>query len=207
MDRNSNLYTFIFAVVMVVVVAAALAFTATTLKPLQAENVRQEKMQNILSTIGVNVSRKEASEQFSDFVQLELALNADGTVNEDVDAFAIELIDQKIRESDAQLRAAKATLASLIQRQRSEQRLLEALQGRIETMTRRAQDALAAEREELARQAADAIASMENEAQLRQETDEPLDRGGGQPGKSGPVPVPVQRAVVRARVEVRHDGF
>ncbi len=60
MDRNSNSYTFIFAVVMVVVVAAALAFTATTLKPLQAENVRQEKMQNILSTIGINVSRKEA---------------------------------------------------------------------------------------------------------------------------------------------------
>ena len=58
MDRNSNTYTFIFAIVMVVVVAAALAFTATTLKPLQDENVRQEKMQNILSTIGINVTRK-----------------------------------------------------------------------------------------------------------------------------------------------------
>ena len=44
MDRNSNLYTFIFAVIMVVVVASALAFTATTLKPLQAENVKREKM-------------------------------------------------------------------------------------------------------------------------------------------------------------------
>mgnify|MGYP001817824343 FL=1 len=57
MDRNSNLYTFIFAIVMVIVVASALAFTATTLKPLQAENVRKEKMQSILSTIGVNVDR------------------------------------------------------------------------------------------------------------------------------------------------------
>ena len=102
MDRNSNLYTFIFAVVMVVVVAAALAFTATTLKPLQAENVRQEKMQNILSTIGVNVSRKEASEQFSDFVQQELALNADGTVNEDVDAFKIELMKETKKPAQEQ---------------------------------------------------------------------------------------------------------
>ncbi len=102
MDRNSNLYTFIFAVVMVVVVAAALAFTATTLKPLQAENVRQEKMQNILSTIGVNVSRKEASEQFSDFVQEELALNADGTVNEDVDAFTIELMKETKKPAEEQ---------------------------------------------------------------------------------------------------------
>lgn len=102
MDRNSNLYTFIFAVVMVVVVAAALAFTATTLKPLQAENVRQEKMQNILSTIGVNVSRKEASEQFSDFVKQELALNADGTVNEDVDAFTIELMKETKKPTEEQ---------------------------------------------------------------------------------------------------------
>ena len=39
MDRNSNLYTFIFANVMVIVVASALEYTATTLKPLQAENV------------------------------------------------------------------------------------------------------------------------------------------------------------------------
>ncbi|QFT97772.1 PspA/IM30 family protein [Roseovarius sp. THAF8] len=86
------------------------------------------------------------------------------------DAFAIELIDQKIRDSDAQLRAAKATLASLIQRQRSEKRILDALQGRIDTMMRRAEDALASEREDLARQAADAVATMENEGQLRQGT-------------------------------------
>jgi phage shock protein A len=38
------------------------------------------------------------------------------------DAFAIELIDQKIREAEQSLKAAKATLASLIQRQRSEER-------------------------------------------------------------------------------------
>ena len=102
MDRNSNSYTFIFAVVMVVVVAAALAFTATTLKPLQAENVRQEKMQNILSTIGINVSRKEASEQFSGFVKQELALNSDGSVNKDVDAFKIELMKETKKSKEEQ---------------------------------------------------------------------------------------------------------
>ena len=46
-------------------------------------------MQNILSTIGVDVSRNEAGEQFSQYVKEELALNADGSVNEDVDAFKI----------------------------------------------------------------------------------------------------------------------
>ncbi|QYX57510.1 PspA/IM30 family protein [Roseovarius sp. SCSIO 43702] len=89
------------------------------------------------------------------------------------DAFALELIDQKIRETEGQLRAAKGTLASLIQRQRSETRMLEAVQTRIVSMTARAQDALEAGREELAQQAAEAIATMENEAVLRRQT---LDR-------------------------------
>ena len=102
MDRNSNLYTFVFAIIMVVVVAAALAFTATTLKPLQAENVRQEKMQNILSTIGINISRKEASEQFSQYVKEELALNADGTINDEVDAFKIELMKETKKSKEDQ---------------------------------------------------------------------------------------------------------
>ncbi len=91
------------------------------------------------------------------------------------DAFAIELIDQKIRDSEAQLKAAKATLASLVQRQRSENRLLDALTTRITTMTTRAEEALKGNRVDMAQQAAEAIASMENEAQLRQATVDRLD--------------------------------
>jgi Na+-transporting NADH:ubiquinone oxidoreductase subunit C len=53
MNRDSNAYTFIFATLMVLVVASSLAFTASSLKDLQDSNVRKEKMQNILSTIGI----------------------------------------------------------------------------------------------------------------------------------------------------------
>ena len=102
MDRNSNLYTFIFAIVMVIVVAAALAFTATSLKPLQADNVRKEKMQNILSTIGVDVSRDEAAKSFDQFVKERLALNADGNVNESVDAFKVDLMKETKKPSEQQ---------------------------------------------------------------------------------------------------------
>jgi len=91
------------------------------------------------------------------------------------DAFAIELIDQKIRESEAQLKAAKATLAALVQRQRSEIRLLDTLKTRLDTMTTRASEAMQAGRDDMALQAAEAIATMENEAQLRQETVTRLD--------------------------------
>ena len=92
------------------------------------------------------------------------------------DAFAIELIDQKIRESENSLRAAKATLASLIQRQRSEQRQYEGLKTRINDLTRRAKEALDSDREDMAAEAARAIASMENELTVRAETLNRLDQ-------------------------------
>lgn len=91
------------------------------------------------------------------------------------DVYALELIDQKIRETDAQLKAAKSTLASLIQRRRSEQRLLDMLGKRIGTLTERAQDALSAKRSDMATEAAEAIAEMENERSLRLHTIERLD--------------------------------
>ncbi|MEP5154104.1 PspA/IM30 family protein [Planktotalea sp.] len=86
------------------------------------------------------------------------------------DTFALELIDQKIRETEVQLKAAKATLASLMQRQRGEQRQFDGLQTRIATLTERAKDALNNDRQDLANEAANAIATMENEATLRSET-------------------------------------
>jgi phage shock protein A len=92
------------------------------------------------------------------------------------DAFAIELIDQKIRESDNSLRAAKATLASLIQRQRSEEKQHAGLKSRINDLIRRAQEALANDREDMVSEAARAIAAMENELTLRAETLARLDQ-------------------------------
>ena len=62
MNRDSNAYTFLFATIMVLVVASALAFTASSLKDLQAANVRKEKMQNILATVGINIRRDQAED-------------------------------------------------------------------------------------------------------------------------------------------------
>jgi phage shock protein A len=86
------------------------------------------------------------------------------------DTYAVELIDQRIREADANLAAAKVTLASLIQRKRSEVRIAESLDKRIATLTDRATEALKSKREDLAREAAGAIADMENERSVRSAT-------------------------------------
>ena len=51
---DSNGYTMIFAVIMVLVVGSLLAFLASSLKPAIKENERIEKQQNILYAMGVN---------------------------------------------------------------------------------------------------------------------------------------------------------
>lgn len=92
---------------------------------------------------------------------------AEGAVRE---TYSIELIDQKIREAQDGLKAAKFSLASLMQRERAETRQIEMLKSRIADLSDRAGEALQAGREDLAGEAAQAIADLENETQLRQET-------------------------------------
>ncbi len=88
---NSNGYTFMFAIIMVVVVASVLAFTATSLQPTQRENQRQEKMQSILATIGIETDRAGAEELYDQYIVEELSLREDGSVDEEIDAFTVDL--------------------------------------------------------------------------------------------------------------------
>lgn len=99
---NSNGYTFIFAVIMVVVVASVLSFTATSLQPTQRENVRLEKMQSILNTIGIDVERSEAEEAYNQYITEAVTLRSDGSVDEDVNAFTVDLAKEIKREDDEQ---------------------------------------------------------------------------------------------------------
>lgn len=88
---NSNGYTFMFAIILVVVVAAVLAFTATSLQPTQRKNVRQEKMQNILATVGIETDRPGAQKLYDQYIVEELTLDENGEVVESVDAFEVDL--------------------------------------------------------------------------------------------------------------------
>ena len=91
MNRDSNGYTFLFAAAMVLVVASTLAFTASSLKSLQEENVRKEKMQNILSTIGIHTDREQAEKIYKKYITGTLALDHLGNIDETVDAFQLKL--------------------------------------------------------------------------------------------------------------------
>jgi Na+-transporting NADH:ubiquinone oxidoreductase subunit C len=91
MDRNSNAYTFLFAVLLVAVVASALAFAATNLQPAQAKNVKEEKMQNILATVGIETTRDSAQIMFDKYIVEQVALDQNGMERTDVNAFVVDL--------------------------------------------------------------------------------------------------------------------
>ncbi|MFD0976404.1 Na(+)-translocating NADH-quinone reductase subunit C [Salinimicrobium gaetbulicola] len=99
---NSNSYTFIFSIVMVVIVGVVLAFAATSLQPRQYENMRKEKMQNILATVGVETDRDGAQELFDQYITEQVVLNNEGKVKEGVDAFDVDLAKELKKPANEQ---------------------------------------------------------------------------------------------------------
>lgn len=93
-DVNSNKYTFIFATVMVIVVATLLALASESLKPMQKKNVANEKRQNILSSIGIEVDAAEAETAYDANLVEALVLDANGEVVESpaIAAFDIDVL-------------------------------------------------------------------------------------------------------------------
>lgn len=103
---DSNIYTILFAIAMVIVVGGLLAFTASALRPKIDNNERLEKQQNILYAMGVNdndessaifVSTEEAPELFAKYITKQLVLQGDD-VSEDPEAY---LIDVKKEQTSA----------------------------------------------------------------------------------------------------------
>lgn len=89
MNRNSNSYTIIYSIIMVVVVASVLAFTAINLKSRQEENVTIEKMGAILTSIGQAKGANEApdkqtyiSDEFKKFITRTFFVDSMGRITE-----------------------------------------------------------------------------------------------------------------------------
>jgi Na+-transporting NADH:ubiquinone oxidoreductase subunit C len=96
---DSNLYTMLFAIGMVLVVGTILAFLASSLKPTIDENKRIEKQQNILYAMGVNendessaifVSKENVASEFSKYITKQLVIQG-GKVTEDQKAYLIDI--------------------------------------------------------------------------------------------------------------------
>ncbi len=92
-DKNSNQFTFIFATVLVVVVGTLLAVTYLGLKPEHDENVRREKMQNILASLKVEVERDAAPAKYEELITETMLVNGEGAKQEG-DAFGLDFLKQ-----------------------------------------------------------------------------------------------------------------
>jgi Na+-transporting NADH:ubiquinone oxidoreductase subunit C len=92
-DKNSNQFTFIFAIILVVVVGTLLAVTYLGLKPEHDENVRREKMQNILASLKIEVERDAAPAQYAETIKETLVVDGSGKVVGG-DAFELDVLKQ-----------------------------------------------------------------------------------------------------------------
>lgn len=101
LNKESNLYTIIFATIMVVVVGGILAFLSLALKPAQVENMQNEKKQNIIQATGFmekdDVVRDEAGGLFDKYVTRRITIDFNGKVifDSNVDGKEIDLKNEK----------------------------------------------------------------------------------------------------------------
>lgn len=94
-DRNSNAFTFGFAIAMVIVVGTTLAFLSIILKPYQVKNEKDKKMIDILGAINVDADRTNAEEMYKIYIVDSQVLNSKGEpIESDRDAFDIDVKKQ-----------------------------------------------------------------------------------------------------------------
>ena len=79
-NKNATGYTFLFSIVMVLIVGTSLSYTSLSLKPLQKKNEADKKMVDILGAIGIETSRENAITDFPIYVKERLSLDSEGNV-------------------------------------------------------------------------------------------------------------------------------
>ena len=99
-NTEKNIYTVVFAALMVIAVGSVLAFVASGLSDKIAENERFEKQQNILYAMGVNENEGEGSvnfiptdrveAEFQNFITEQWVIAGDEKT-EDAEAYLIDL--------------------------------------------------------------------------------------------------------------------
>ena len=102
MNKQGNTYTIIYITALVCGVGAVLAWVSLALKPKQDENVRIDKMQQMLSSIRVPSEKDNAISLYEQYVKESYVVNVGGE-RLDGDAFSIEM-SSEIKKSQQERR-------------------------------------------------------------------------------------------------------
>ena len=90
-NKQSNVYTIVYITVMVIVVGAALALTAMSLKDKQTENAQADKMKQILMSVRITSDRASVVDDYHRYITSTLVVNEQGDTIEGADAFALNV--------------------------------------------------------------------------------------------------------------------
>ena len=99
MNKQGNTYTFLYSVILVVVVAALLSIISLSLQPRQDKNRQNEKRQNILSAIHIASTAENSVELFNKYIKEQFILNAKGEKT-DGKAFDIDIAKEYKKAAD-----------------------------------------------------------------------------------------------------------
>ena len=76
----SNKYIFVYSTILVVVAASILSIAAVVLKPFQQKNQEVEKMQQLLSSVGIVSEADNAEELYNKYFTEEYGVNPEGEI-------------------------------------------------------------------------------------------------------------------------------
>lgn len=102
MNKQGNTYTFLYSIVLVVVVAALLAIVALSLQPAQNRNIENEKRQNILRSVNISSTPEDSKALFDKYIVKQFIVNSKG---EEIagDAFTVDLAKQAKKPCEEKL--------------------------------------------------------------------------------------------------------
>ncbi len=112
MNKQSNTYTIIYIILLVVIVGTALAATSLALAPKQQENINSDKMSQILAAALITPQKGQVTRDFDRYITEQLVVNDRGETLSGVDAFAVDVAMQcKLAPDARQLPVYVCTLA------------------------------------------------------------------------------------------------
>ena len=110
MKHFSNTYIFTFSAVLVLIVAAALSFTASSLKDRQQRNIEIETKRSILSSLGVASTVDNAETLYAQYIKASMVVSPAGDVLPDMKAEQVVVKEQVGKGSDRLLPLYKAKI-------------------------------------------------------------------------------------------------
>lgn len=100
MNKQSNTYTLLYIIGIVVVVGTALAIVSTTLKPRQQKNADADKMKQILLSVNVQPDNIDSLTAIFDRCVEGITIDAEGKITDGTKAFDINVANESKKAPD-----------------------------------------------------------------------------------------------------------